>query len=273
MNFAFLRRKPPATAAPDPDLAIEDALAEAKALFQARNYQAALAIWGPMAHRGVARAANNVGACFMGGLGVDADEALGFRWLLVAAEGGDPSGMRNLAAAYFQGKGTAQDSDAAIAWYRKASEANDADAQDMLSWMLLEGEIAEIEPVEARKWAEAAAAAGVASAMTRMGMIHHNALGVARDAKLAAEWWAKGVEAGDPDAMAMLGAANHLGQGVDRDPFRAMVLLIMARAGGSQLADTFYGVVKASLPDGAFAMAQTMAADLRAKTGTKAPAP
>ncbi len=179
--------------------------------------------------------------------------------------------MRNLASAYFQGKGIGQDYALALDWYRKASEAGDAEAQDMLSWMLLEGEVTESEPVEARRWAEAAANAGLASAMTRMGMIYHNALGTERDAKLAAEWWSKGVEAGDADAMAMLGAANHLGQGVERDPFRAMVLLIMAREGASPLAGTFFAVVKDSLPEAAFADAEAMAAELRAKLTSPRP--
>ena len=98
--------------------------------------------------------------------------------------------------------------------------------------------------------------------MTRLGMIYHNALGVERDAKAAAEWWAKAVEKGDADAMAMLGAANHLGQGVDKDAFRAMVLLIMAREGGSPLAMTFFAAVKASLPEAAFADAEKLVLEL-----------
>jgi TPR repeat protein len=39
---------------------------------QAGDYAAALAIWGPLAHAGNARAQNNIGACFSGGLGVGA---------------------------------------------------------------------------------------------------------------------------------------------------------------------------------------------------------
>ena len=100
--------------------------------------------------------------------------------------------------------------------------------------------------------------------MTRMGMIYHDALGVERDATAAASWWARAVEAGDADAMAMLGAANHLGQGVDRDSLRAMVLLILARQGGSGLAQTFFGAVQASLPPGGFEQAGRLAASIQA---------
>ena len=50
------------------------------------DYPAALAIWGPLAQAGVARAQNNVGACFAEGLGVERDQGLALRWLTLAAE-------------------------------------------------------------------------------------------------------------------------------------------------------------------------------------------
>lgn len=243
---------------------LEEQLAEAKALAERGEYDAALAIWGPLAHKGVARAANNVGACFAGGLGVERNDALAFTWLKLAADGGDPAGMRNLAAAYFQGQGTPVDPVEALVWYRKAADLGDAQAQDMASWMLVEGELVAADYGAARTYAEQAANAGIPAAMTRMGMIFHNALGIERDPEAACNWWAKAVEKGDADSAAMLGAANHLGQGVERDLMRAMVLLIIAKEGGSPLAETFYGVVRAGLPDEAFAEAQALAADIRA---------
>lgn len=235
------------------------ALEQARALAAAGDYVAALAIWGPLAHRGVARAANNVGACFMGGLGVEVDQALAVRWLTAAAEAGDPAGQRNLASAYLQGKGIGQSDELALRWYREAASLGDAQAQDMASWMLLERDDAHLHLAEAHRLAQAAADAGIASAMTRMGMIHHNALGVERDPEAAVAWWGRGVAAGDPDAMAMLGAANHLGQGVEPDPLRAMVLLILAKRGGSALAETFFSAVEASLSPAAFENAGRLA--------------
>ncbi len=229
------------------EASVEAQLAEALTLASAGEYKAALAIWGPLAHRGVARAANNVGACFLDGLGVEPDPARAAAWLKVAAEGGDPSGQRNFATALFRGVGGQQDPAAALSWYRKAADSGDAPAQDMLSWMLLEGEVAPYDPTEARVWASKAADAGVASSMTRMGMFYHHALGVERDPAEAVAWWTRAVAAGDPDGAAMLGAANFLGQGVDRDPARAMVLLLLARDRGSRLANTYMAAAEASL--------------------------
>ena len=128
-------------------------MAEAYDTAQRGDYPTALDIWGPLAHAGVARAQNNVGACFAEGLGVERNASLALRWLTLAAEAGDPVGQRNLAALYFKGEGVEQDHERAANLYRAASEAVDAAAQDMLSWMLLEEAGAVFDPVEARRWA------------------------------------------------------------------------------------------------------------------------
>jgi TPR repeat protein len=158
-----------------------DLMAEARAAAEAGDYAGALALWEPLAHAGVARAQNNIGACFSEGLGVERDHDLALRWLSLAAEGGDPVGQRNLATAYFRGLGVASDGARAAELYRLAAEQGDGPAQDMLSWMLLEGRPMPADPGEARRWALAAAGNGVAAAMARLGMLHHGAIGVERD--------------------------------------------------------------------------------------------
>src|SRR5476651_976969 len=102
-----------------------DRMAEALAVAKAGDYVAALAIWGPLAHSGVARAQNNIGACFAEGLGVQRDPALALRWLSLAAENRDPVGQRNLAALYFKGEGVEQDYARAAELYRAAAESGD----------------------------------------------------------------------------------------------------------------------------------------------------
>ncbi len=59
----FTRKPKPDTAAP----ALEKALVAAKA----GDYATALSIWEPLARAGNARAQNNIGACFAGGMGVE----------------------------------------------------------------------------------------------------------------------------------------------------------------------------------------------------------
>lgn len=220
------------------------ALARATEAVERGDHQAALAIWGPLAHAGIGRAQNNIGACFAEGLGVEPDLALALRWLTLSAEGGDPVGQRNLAALHFRGDGVEQSDAEAMRLYRLAAEQGDAPAQDMLSWMLLESGQPEDRP-EALSWAQAAAEAGVATSMTRLGMIFHDALGVERDPALAADWWRRGMAAGDPDSEAMLGAATLLGQGVAADAEQALVLLLAAEGKGSRLAAPFIKAARA----------------------------
>jgi TPR repeat protein len=224
---------------------IGTAMAEAAAAVARGDHGAALAIWGPLAHAGVARAQNNIGACFAEGIGVERDFALALRWLTLSAESGDPVGQRNLAALHFKGEGVAQSDAEAMRLYRLAAGQGDAPAQDMLSWMLLETGV-EADRPEALRWAQAAAEAGIATSMTRLGMIHHDALGVERDAAAAAQWWQRGMAAGDPDSEAMLGAATLLGQGVPPDAARALTLLLAAESKGSLLAAPFIKAARAA---------------------------
>ena len=60
-----------------------------RASMRRRRYDAALAIWGPLARAGQRRAQNNVGACFAEGLGVERDARLAHSWLTLSAEAGD----------------------------------------------------------------------------------------------------------------------------------------------------------------------------------------
>jgi len=221
-------------------------MAQAAVAVERGDHAAALALWGPLAHAGIGRAQNNIGACFAEGLGVERDPALALRWLTLAAESGDPVGQRNLAALHFKGEGVEQSDAEAMRLYRLAAEQDDAPAQDMLSWMLLEGGDVS-DRAEALRWAQAAAEAGIATSMTRLGMMHHDALGVERDADAAARWWQRGMAAGDPDSEAMLGAATLLGQGVPPDADRALALLLAAEGKGSTLAAPFIKAARAAV--------------------------
>ena len=88
---------------------VAERLAAALEAARRSDYTTALSIWGPLAQAGVARAQNNIAACFAEGLGVERDPDLAFRWLALSAESGDPVGQRNLASLHFRGEGVAQD--------------------------------------------------------------------------------------------------------------------------------------------------------------------
>lgn len=230
---------------------------QAQAHFDVGEYEAALALWLPLARQGVARAQGSLGACLVGGLGVEADAVTGVKWLQAAATQGDAQSQRNLAHAYFKGDGAPASEFDAEFWYRRAAEQGDAEAQDMLSWMLASSD--RRAPDYAQALAEKAAAQGVAASMTRIGMLYHNALGLARDMDRAVVWWTKAAYLNDGDAQAMLGAAHCIGQGVPRDPVQAYAWLRRARRNQSKLAENFIYAARVSLDDEQIARAESLA--------------
>ncbi|WP_454918466.1 tetratricopeptide repeat protein [Xanthobacter sediminis] len=223
----------------------------ALAAAQSGDYDTALAIWEPLAREGHGRAQNNIGACFVDGLGVDQNLELAREWLELSAETGDPVGRRNLARLYLKGLGGPQDTERAVELYRLAAEAGDGPAQEMLSFLLFEGTVVPADMAEAKRWAIAAAGQGIASAMTRLGLIAHEVAVSqspgAPDETDAAAWWRKAADAGDPDGQALLGAAHHLGVGVPRDRVAAFAWLLRAKSGHSPLAERFFDAVRATL--------------------------
>src|ERR1700692_3068932 len=139
---------------PEDTPSVAGRMAEAYEASSRGDYARALEIWGPLAHDGVPRAQNHVGACLTQGLGVDRAPKLAAQWLSLAAAAGDAVGQRNCAALYFKGEGVEQDYSRALELYRAAAEQDDGAAQDMLSWMLLEGEVTAPDYVAARRFAE-----------------------------------------------------------------------------------------------------------------------
>jgi TPR repeat protein len=91
-SITLFRPRPVAPAeAPAAEKSAAELMAEALDAAEANDYETALAIWGPLAHQGVARAQNNIGKCFSEGLGVARDTALALQWLTLAADAGDKS--------------------------------------------------------------------------------------------------------------------------------------------------------------------------------------
>jgi len=85
------------------------------------------------AHEGDAQAQNELATAYATGNGVKQDRAAAFKWLMQAAEGGDPIAMERLAEVFRTGevlleKVTPIDLTRAIAWYKKADKAGNHEA-------------------------------------------------------------------------------------------------------------------------------------------------
>lgn len=102
-----------------------DVAAQTAAAYEAagrNDYATALEIWNTFAHAGVARAQNDIGACFPEGLGVERDAHAAAAWWRKAATLGDADGQAMLGAAYHLGAGVERDIVEAFAWLTRARE-------------------------------------------------------------------------------------------------------------------------------------------------------
>lgn len=73
------------------------------------------------AEQGNLKAVNNLGHCYLYGLGVTKDENKAFQLIRAAAEGGNRCAYEGMGHCYYFGSGTCQDLEEAHYWWRKAA--------------------------------------------------------------------------------------------------------------------------------------------------------
>jgi TPR repeat protein len=102
-------------------------LQEAEKCKEVNNFEAAYAIWLPLAEKGSARAQFWVGQMYAMGLGgVKQDFTEAVIWYKKAAEAGDTWACCNLGYAYRKGEGVPQDDKEAVTWFKKAAIKGEA---------------------------------------------------------------------------------------------------------------------------------------------------
>lgn len=102
-----------------------DARSDAWAAVDRGDYDAAAAVWQPLAEKGEVQA-----QIFMGHLEAMRDRYIeSANWYRAAAEKGNPVAQALLATLYLQGRGVARDPVQAYAWYDMAAEQGHTNAQ------------------------------------------------------------------------------------------------------------------------------------------------
>jgi TPR repeat protein len=109
----------------------------------------ALEFYTAAANAGDAEAAANLGAIYLRGEGVPADDAKAVSWFRKAAEAGNAAGATKLGMMYLVGRGIARDDRAAAQWIRKAAGQKFPPALLLLSKLYLEGRGVEKSPMQA----------------------------------------------------------------------------------------------------------------------------
>lgn len=139
------------------------------------------------------------------GHGVPQSDAEAHRLLLLAAEGGDPSGQYTLGTFLQFTPGYVSIPDAA-AWYRRAAARGHAGAQFHLGCLLEDGHGVEEDLAEAARLYRLAAEQGHPGAQTNLGVATLHGRGVAASRSEAARWFRRAADQGQAEARAALEA-------------------------------------------------------------------
>jgi TPR repeat protein len=125
---------------------------------QDKDFQGAVAVFGPLAAEGNGDAQFMLGVLHENGLGLQKDLSAAANWYLKAAEAGVASAQYNIGVFYQLGTGVAADPREALKWQSRAAEQGHHRAQNNLGTMYYTGAGVVRDTVEAWKWLTLAAA-------------------------------------------------------------------------------------------------------------------
>jgi len=124
---------------------------------RAENFE----VWKRAAEKGIPEGQILLGRCYLEGIGVHKDEAVGASWIRKAAEKGHVEAQVGLGGLYFSGTGVPEDKAMAAKWIREAAEKGHAMAQMWLGNFYLNGTGVPEDKAMAEKWLRNAAKQGL----------------------------------------------------------------------------------------------------------------
>ncbi|MBT4710271.1 MAG: sel1 repeat family protein [Alphaproteobacteria bacterium] len=184
MFFALVLWAGPAHAGP-----MDDALAA----FEAQDFEAAVALWTPLANGGNGTAQYLLAYMHLTGRGVPHDYLRAETYFRLASEQRDTSGQTLLGALFEQGRGLPQNFSEAVWLYGLSAKSGDVVAQARLAALYAAGQGVDADPVTAFAWYAAAASQGdQAAAASRDALAQQlSSDDLARARKLAADFQAR----------------------------------------------------------------------------------
>jgi TPR repeat protein len=175
------------------------------------------------------------------------DHVNGYRWLKLAADGGNLKACENLYYVYMQGRGTDKDPENALFYVRQAAIEGLPDAQWQLAvahWF--DGDGIEENHDETFKWLSICAIQGDARGICFLGHAYLEGIGCDPDPQEAARLYAESAKLGYAPAIQALGRCYFSGEGVAKDPAKGMMLLRDAANRGESRAMTDIGLALAN---------------------------
>jgi uncharacterized protein len=169
---------------------------DAIAVYNRRDYAAALVLFRSLADQGNADAQSHLGTMYHDGLGVPQNYAEAVKWYRKAAEQGDASAQGGLGVMYFGGEGLMQNYGEAVKLFRKAADQGNTTAQNNLGAAYANGQGVRQNFVQAHMWFNLAASGSAVEKEDRNKAIRNLDLvakkmtrpQIAEAQKLASEW-------------------------------------------------------------------------------------
>ena len=206
------------------------------------DYATAVAILGPLAEQGDARAQFQIGVMCSNGQGIPQDYDKALYWYHLAAAQGLGEAQYNIGVMYDEGKGVPQDEAKAIEWFSKPAAQELAEAQYNIGLAYLQGSPGVTSDyAKAFYWLGKAAAQGHADAQLSLGTMYGGGMGVPQNDALAVEWFRRAAAQGVAGAQALLGVSYASGRGVPQSYLEALDWYNKAAAQGNEIAETNLG--------------------------------
>jgi TPR repeat protein len=222
---------------------VAERLAEAKAFYGARKYDAAASAFEEAAEAGDGEAMGCLGYMYLAGRGMDTQPATGIEWLRNGArEKRDPHAMYALAHAYLNGIGVDRAEFRAREWFEKASEKGYAEAMRSLG-QLHQHKMNDSSYQQALALYERAVTAGSVDAKVDLGAMYEFGRGVSRDGAAAFRLYQSAANLGSPLGMFAVGQSYQKGVGVPQDYHQAMTWYLKAADAGSASAMNSVGIL------------------------------
>ena len=195
---------PAATPKPTPSVNVAKAPPPAPAQQQAIVRPAPLDRLTASANAGNARAQLIVALKYLDSVPANDGEAI--KWLVRAAEAGEPVAQYRLGTLYERGRGVALDTAKAARWYQAAANQGSRKAMHNLAVAFTEGAGVKKDFAEASRWFLKAAALGLKDSQFNLAVLYERGLGVPQNLVDAYKWYAIAAAQGDQESKSRITA-------------------------------------------------------------------
>ena len=160
----------------------------------------------------------SLGLCYSFGTGCVTDLVQAHKFIMEAANAGDPCGMNAAGVNFDCGEGVAKDYRASLTWYERAGEWGDIAAVNNLACSLRDGHGVMQNTEAALALFKEVAVLGDVRAMNNLGQLYSRGTNdVAVDFEAAYAWYRRAAEKKNAAGMCSVGICFALGRGVAKD--------------------------------------------------------